>query len=68
MTDEDSEDSLEPSGLELGYTGPVQLSMDRTGRVVLRTLEEKAKALEECYYDLLAGYFGARKTQEKVLR
>jgi hypothetical protein len=31
-------------------------------------LEEKAKALEECYYNLLAGYFSARKILEKVLR
>jgi hypothetical protein len=68
ITDKDSEDSLELSGSELGYTGLVQLSTDRIERVILRTLEEKVKALKECYYNPLAGYFGARKTQEKVLR
>jgi hypothetical protein len=62
ITDEDSEDSSELSGSELGYTSLVQLSTDRIGRVILRTPEEKAKALEECYYNLLAGYFSARKT------
>jgi hypothetical protein len=68
MTDEESETLSELSGANVSQSGPHLHQQNNRRRVELYTPEEKVKALEECYYDLLAGYFGARKTTEKVLR
>jgi hypothetical protein len=68
MTDEESETSSESSGANVSQSGPHLHQQNNRRRVELHTPEEKAKALEECHYDPLAGHFGARKTTEKVSR
>jgi hypothetical protein len=68
MTDSELEDSSDLSLSETGHSEPLRTTMARNKRVTLYTSKEKARALEECHYDPLAGYFGARKTQEKVSR
>ena len=42
--------------------------MPSRGPRTLTSTKEKAKALQECYNDLLAGHFGARRTLEKLQR
>jgi hypothetical protein len=68
MTEDDTDATSSDSEAELGQPGPANQEVGSKGQIGLKTLEEKAKALEECYYDPLAGHFGARKTQEKLSR
>jgi hypothetical protein len=66
MTEDDTDAISSDSEAELGQLGPANQEVSSNGRIGPKTLEEKAKALEECHYDPLAGHFGARKTQEKL--
>jgi hypothetical protein len=68
MTKDDTDATSSDSEADLGQSGPANQEVSAKGRIVPQTLEEKAKALEECHYDPLAGHFGARKTQEKLSR
>ncbi len=45
-----------------------QPNLAHLGVCVLTINKEKARALKECYYSLLARYFSARKTLKKLLR
>ena len=47
---------------------PVCAKLDQTGLVRPFTDEAKAKAINECHDDPLAGHFGARRTLERVQR
>jgi hypothetical protein len=68
MTEDDTDATSSDSEAELGQPDPVNQEVGSKGRIGPKTLEEKAKALEECHYNPLAGHFGARKTQEKLSR
>jgi hypothetical protein len=67
-TDSDEEEVAAPSDEELAPAGPTEADESPRDIVALTTDEEKARALEECHYDPMAGHFGARKTQEKLER
>jgi hypothetical protein len=66
--DVDTDDSSDESDTGQGHTGPEQPKTPQSRRITPNTPEEKARALEECHYDPMAGHFGARKTQEKLSR
>jgi hypothetical protein len=68
MTDSELEDLSDLSLSKTGYSKLLRTIIARNKRVTLYTSKKKARALEECHYNPLAGYFGARKIQEKVLR
>jgi hypothetical protein len=68
MTDEDSESTSDSAGANSSQSDPHRHQQSNERLIELHTPEEKARALEECHYDPLAGHFGARKTTEKVSR
>jgi hypothetical protein len=68
MTEDDTDATSSNSEAKLGQPGPANQEVSSKRRIGPKTLEEKAKALEECHYDPLAGHFGTRKTQEKLSR
>jgi hypothetical protein len=49
-----------------GYTSLEQPKKPQSRQITPNILEEKARALKEYYYNLIAGYFSARKIQEKL--
>jgi hypothetical protein len=61
-TDSDEEEVAAPSDEELAPAGLTEADESPRDIVALTTDEEKARALEECYYNLMAGHFSARKT------
>jgi hypothetical protein len=61
MIDSELEDPSNLSLSEIGYSKLLRTIIARNKRVTLYTSEEKTRALEECYYNPLAGYFSARK-------
>jgi hypothetical protein len=67
-TNSEEEEAAAPSGEELAPTSLTEADESPRDIVALTTDEEKARALEECYYNLIARHFGARKTQEKLER
>jgi hypothetical protein len=68
ITDEDSESTSDSAGANSSQSDPHQHQQSNKRLIKLHTPEEKARALEECHYDPLAGHFSARKTTEKVSR
>lgn len=67
-TERDTDSSSDVSEPEVGQTGSDEPSPAMPGLLVLTTTEEKAKALEECHHNPLAGHFGEAKTREKLQR
>jgi hypothetical protein len=68
MTEDDTDATSSDSEAKLCQRGPADQEVSSNGQIGPKTLEEKAKALEECHYDPLAGHIAARKTQEKLSR
>jgi hypothetical protein len=64
----DTETASGESEADVGRNGPTQLKTAGYSRLQLTTPEDKARALEECHYNPMAGHFGARKTLEKLSR
>jgi hypothetical protein len=65
-TDSSDKESADDSEREVAQAGAKGAEGHCAGTIALSTPEEKARALEECHYSLIAGHFSARKTQEKL--
>ena len=68
MTEEDSGATLDTSEDRQAHNGPQEVTMPSRGPRTLTSTKEKAKALQECHDNPLAGHFGARRTLEKLQR
>jgi transposase InsO family protein len=68
LTDIDSDDTSDESELEPDVVGLSQATKSRVAPATPKTVEDKARALQECHDDPLSGHFGARRTLEKLQR
>ncbi|KAB2098924.1 hypothetical protein AG0111_0g12851 [Alternaria gaisen] len=68
VTEDDSDSSSEDSEAEVDQNGPPEPRMGSPSLLELTDTQSKARALEECHDDPLAGHFGARRTLEKLQR
>jgi hypothetical protein len=67
-TDDDSDATSDEDEDKGPQNGPIRANRGDYTILELTTAEEKARALEECHYNPLAGHFGAKRTQEKLSR
>jgi hypothetical protein len=66
--DINTDNSSNESDTRQGHTSLEQPKKPQSRQITPITPEKKARALKECYYNLIAGHFSARKTQEKLSR
>jgi len=67
-TDVDSDGTSDESEDEQDQDGPDRPTMPQWNLKHLDTIQEKAKAMEECHDNPMGGHFGSAKTIEKVQR
>ena len=68
MTEEDLGATLDTLEDRQAHNGLQEVTMPSRGPRTLTLTKEKAKALQECHNNPLAGHFGARRTLEKLQR
>ena len=68
VTEDDTDSASEDSDSEMDQNRPLQPRIGSSSLRELTDTQSKAKALEECHDNPLAGHFGSKRTLEKLQR